>query len=147
MKILIATTIVLCSALMSGCASSRVKMDPGKITLEEAMGSVGKGLKNMKEEQENSTTGLVPSEMSVTFNLSASATDEGKLYVETTSIPVSGGQIRIGGEHETEVEFSRGNQITIEFKNILFTDDDELVSEKDADDLAALLKALENSGK
>jgi len=67
--------------LMPGCASM-ITPEPSKnITLEAAMKSVGTGLREMREAQGDKLSGLIPSEVEVKFNISASATDTAKLEV------------------------------------------------------------------
>lgn len=111
-----------------GCASYVVPK-PSAITLEDALTSVGRGLVQMKNAQieENGNkpfkTGLVASEAEVVFNVIASGTQGSKLFVEMSPIPTtpptSG---RAGGEASTSYQASRGNQITLKFKSIVFTE-------------------------
>jgi hypothetical protein len=76
-------TIVIVGSTMFGCATARVVPEPGKITLEDAMEQVAKGLNKMYESGKNyPKTGLIPTEVEVVFNVSASAKDEGKLVIE-----------------------------------------------------------------
>jgi hypothetical protein len=85
-------------------------------------------------------TGLIPSEVVVTFNVSASATDTDKLYVEvgapTTGAPVTG---KLGGEVSTTNAATRGNQVTIKFTNILFAPEKTLIQDKTPEALVDLL--------
>lgn len=72
--------IVLLAAVsaMTGCAST-ITPEPSKnITLEAAMKSVGTGLRQMREAQGDKLSGLIPSEVEIKFNISASATDTAK---------------------------------------------------------------------
>lgn len=113
--------------ILTGCAMMVVP-EPSKISLESALRSVGKGLVEMKQGQteqnkgENFMTGLIPSEVEVTFNISASGTDNGKIYVEMSpipaSIPIPG---KAGAELGTSYTAKRGNQITIKFRSLLFS--------------------------
>lgn len=113
---------------IAGCASIVVPK-PGKITLEDAMKSLGRGLVAMKlaQVQENGgnpfQTGLVPSEAEVTFNIVAAGKDETKLYVELSPVPIPPQPVqgKAGAEFGTSYAASRGNQITVRFRNILFT--------------------------
>lgn len=77
-----------CVGLAGCCNSQRIVPEPGKITLQEAMQSVGEGLTRMHDALGGMKTGLMPSAVEVTFNVSASATDTGKLYVEVGAQPV-----------------------------------------------------------
>ncbi|MEW8000828.1 MAG: hypothetical protein AB2795_19985 [Candidatus Thiodiazotropha endolucinida] len=65
--------------LMSGCASMITPEPSNNITLEAAMKSVGTGLREMREAQGDKLSGLIPSEVEIQFNISASATDTAKL--------------------------------------------------------------------
>lgn len=145
-------------AFFAGCATM-VEPKPGTITLEEALRSVGKGLVLMKQaefEQNNNKrfkTGLLASEAEVTFNISATGSKDGKLYVELTPVPASplpvGG--KAGGSIGTSSSIARGNQITIKFRSLAFTkktatpDGKEVIIEgpTDAKVLTEVLKALE----
>ena len=118
-------TIVLGIMLVSltGCASYVVP-NPSAITLENAMYSVGAGLREMRRGEGDLRTGLIPEEVEVTFNISASGDQGGKLYVEVSPIPlgVSPIQGKAGAELSAKYTAQRGNQITIRFKNLLFAD-------------------------
>jgi hypothetical protein len=133
-------------AVLSGCNTGQIVPEPGKITLEEAMTSVGKGLANMKAAEGGIRTGLSPSEVTVTFNISASATDTGKLYVEVGAPTGSAITGKIGGEASTETKTSRGNQITIKFANLLFADENTLIQKKTGQEIKDLLKVLHEAG-
>ncbi len=117
--------LIISFAMLTGCASVVVP-SPGKITLEEALKSVGRGLVAMKnaEIEENNgkefKTGLMASEAEVTFNVVASGTQDAKLYVEITPVsgPVSG---KAGANIGTSYNAARGNQITIKFRSIAFS--------------------------
>lgn len=92
--------------------------------LESAMHSVGAGFREMKEAEGDLRTGLVPDEVEVTFNISASGEQGGKLFVEVSPIPIGSTPIqgKAGGDFSTKYTAQRGNQITIKFKNLLFAD-------------------------
>ena len=64
---------------LPACETGQIVPEPGAITLEDAMASVGRGLVAMKEAQDTLRTGLIPSHVEVTFNISATATDARKL--------------------------------------------------------------------
>lgn len=134
------------AALLSGCCASTVVPKPGDITLEKAMASVGKGLIAMHEAEKGLKTGLVPSEVSVTFNISAKAGDADKLYVEVgapTGAPVTG---KLGGEASTSLNTERGNQITIKFSNLLLSGDKTFVKDKSPQQIKELTDMLKQIG-
>ena len=94
--------VVIAALFFFGCSSGRVVSQPSQITLEEAMASVGRGLCSMRQAQGDLRTALIPSEISVTFNIAASGTDTGKLYVDVSSYPVGGGTGKFGTEVSSE---------------------------------------------
>lgn len=107
------TLSFLVASVLAGCCSSRSMPAPGAISLEDAMKSVGTGLVAMHAAEGGLKTGLVPSEVTVTFNISASATDASKLVVEVgapVSVPVTG---KVGGEVSSTSTMTRGNQIRV----------------------------------
>lgn len=146
MKRIVSCSLLVAALVFSGCASTRVVDNPGKITLEEALKSVGQGLHDMKDAMKDVKTGLVPSEVTVTFNITASGSDTGKLYIELSSVPVSGGLGKGGGGIDSTLSSTRGNQITVKFSNLLFTDKEKLVFEKTPEDIKKLLDTLQKSG-
>lgn len=121
----IATSAILFS---TGCATMVVPT-PGTITLESALESVGRGLVRMKQAQLQQNlgvefqTGLLPSEAEVSFNIAASGKQDGRLYVEMSPIPITPTPItgKAGAELGSSLTASRGNQITIKFRNIAFS--------------------------
>lgn len=127
------SAIFIFSFLASGCATMVIP-EPGKVTLEEALSSVGRGLVQMKQaqtdqmKQDQATqndkgvfkSGLIPSEVEVTFNITASGQQGGKLFVEITKTPVDS-ILKKGAEFSSSYAATRGNQITIRFRNIAFT--------------------------
>ncbi|OHB77412.1 MAG: hypothetical protein A2Z25_01245 [Planctomycetes bacterium RBG_16_55_9] len=138
-------TVALVAGL-AGCASSRIVDQPSKITLEEALKSVGQGLHDMKEAQKDVKTGLIPAEVSVTFNIAASGSDDGKLYVELSSVPVQAGMAEGHGELGSKLSAERGNQITVKFVNLLLAGKDTVVFDKTPDEIQSLLDTLQKSG-
>jgi hypothetical protein len=133
---------------LAGCASRRVVGEPGKITLQAAMEEVATGLNRMYTVREDfPKSGLVPDEVTVVFNISATGTDQGKLYVETGGSPADALKIvKSGGEIGSQIQATRGNQVTIKFSNVLFTPKDRLLTIKTASEVSDLLKALKESG-
>jgi len=132
----------------AGCATTTIVPEPGKITLREAMEEVATGLNRMYEIRANSPkSGLLPSEVTVVFNISASATDKGKLFIEAGAkaaeiLKVTGA----GAELGTQVTAARGNTVTVKFTNVLFAPKDTLVMHKSPEDLKKLLEVIKLSG-
>lgn len=145
---------------MAGCATSVVP-NPSGITLESALVSVGQGLVAMKQAEisqnqgKDFKTGLLASEAEVTFNIIGSGQQGGKLYIELSPIPVGPAPIggKAGGEFSSSYAASRGNQITIRFRNIAFskktTTKEGVVTIEgptDPQHLREIIDALQNSG-
>jgi hypothetical protein len=139
--------VVAASFSMSACASGKIVPNPGSITLEAAMKSVGNGLKQMKEAQGDITTGLLPSEVTVSFNVTASATDSQKLLVtastQAVQLPVSGG---LTGDLSSAISTARGNVVTIKFTNLLFAPEKQFLTAKTPNEIKEILKTLRNEG-
>ena len=136
------------SLLLSACAATKVVPEPSDITLESAMKSVGEGLKQMKEAQGDIKTGLLPSEVIVTFNVTASASDNSKLAITASTpqappLPVSGS---LTGEMGSAISAARGNVITIKFTNLLFAPEKLLLTTKTSAEVVEILKALKDEG-
>lgn len=156
MKAFLPVVVVVVSVLSSGCATM-VEPQPGKITLEEALSSVGRGLVELKKSQlaandgKEFRSGLLPSEAEVTFNISASGEQSGKLFVEITKTPADA-SLKKGAELGSSYTASRGNQITVKFRNIAFSKttklEDRTIIEgvTDPDLLVKVVKALEGTG-
>jgi hypothetical protein len=138
--------LVAASLSMFACATGKVVPTPSDITLEAAMKSVGDGLRLMKEAQGEIKTGLLPSEVTITFNVTASASDSTKLAIAVSTpqqVPVSGS---LTGDLSSAISAARGNVITIKFTNILFAPKDHLVTTKSATDINAILDVLKAQG-
>ncbi len=131
--------------LMSGCATTRPAevVQPKEVTLEQALLSIGCGLKAMDEAQGSFRTGLFPSEIEVKFTLSASATESGKL---TLALADPAGVAKVGAEAGQESKGERSNTITIKFTNVLGVQQTALAGAKSPEEIAKLLKTLKESG-
>jgi len=140
--------LVAASMSVSACATRQVVAKPSNITLEAAMKSVGEGLKQMKDAQGDIKTGLLPSEVMVTFNVTASASDNSKLAIavsptQAAQLPISGS---LTGDLSSAISATRGNVITIKFTNLLFAPEKQLLTTKTAQELKQILKALKDEG-
>jgi len=157
----IVSGLIVTGWLLSGCATAVVP-NPSAITLESALISVGKGLVAMKQAQLEQNagnefrTGLLASEVDVTFNVIGSGQQGGKLYVELSPIPVGAAPIggKVGGELSSSYTASRGNQVTIRFRSVAFSKtttnskDGTVTIEGPTDPklLKSILDAVEKSG-
>ena len=141
LSVLVVTLAGLLAAV-GGCQTRRIVPEPGKITIEEAMESVGRGIAKMHEAEGGKTTGLLPAEVEIVFNISASAKDKGGLYVEVAGKPIPQMAGKLTGEAGGMAEAVRGNQIRVRLQNILFAGDKTLAYSKDAKAINELLTAL-----
>jgi hypothetical protein len=113
----------LATVTLGGCNNTgKVIPEPGKITLEDALESVGTGLQKLQAK--NLKTGLIASEVDVTFNISANAKDaaNGKLYVEAGASAAEVLKVTKAGAEAgftSEITAVRGNTITVKFRNLL----------------------------
>lgn len=160
---------LIVSAVLTGCNNaSKVVENPGAITLEADMQAVAAGLVRLqtgkaraideenrwREEhgydpihEDSYNYGLLAAEIEVKFNITASAKDtaDGNLYVEAGQYPaeaVSLAKAEAQAGFITEITASRGNVITMKFKNILFTPKDTLAYDKDPDELVERIQKL-----
>lgn len=120
MKQMLLGLFALLMLLVPSCASRSVVPKPTSITLEQALGSVGTGLRTMKENLGETKTGLLPTEATVTFVISASGNDKNTLVLGLAPIPISsiGSSLKVDNTTETVMAAQRSNTITIKFENI-----------------------------
>jgi len=148
-RFILIVAILIIGFALSGCATRGVIPEPGKITLEEAMEEVAKGLNKMYDiGKDYPKTGLTPAEVTVVFNVSASATDKGKLYIEAGATTLDVLQItKAGAEMGSEIQASRGNQVTVKFTNLfLSASKDSLIMVKTPEEIKKLLNVLKDAG-
>ncbi len=124
-----------------GCASKQVVSEPSEITLENAVSAVVKALKQLQETEKDIGTGLIPSEVVLTFNITASGTDDQNLRLELA--PSNSNQsAKWGTEATSTASADRGNQITITFSNLLLADDKTLIANKTPEEIKASIETL-----
>ena len=112
---------------------------PSQITFVCAMKQLGAGFREMAKAQGDIKTGLVASEASITFNVTASAKDTSKLFIDLSIAPVKPYPKigNVGGEVTGSSEGQRGNTITIKFVSLLNFAKDGMA--KNAKDLTGTL--------
>lgn len=127
-----------------GC-TEKIVPEPASVTFENAMEQVTVGLNKMYDTGKGyPKTGLVPAEVTIEFNVGASAADSGKLTIGTAN-PIQ--NVQAGGEISSNIQASRGNKITIKFVNLFLTDSKEsLIMLKQPEEIAELLKVLKSAG-
>ena len=128
---------VLAVLMFSGCCTDRVVDSSKSITFVQALHDVGQGLAEMKAAEletmrTNSAlseqygkadfvTGLFPSEVDITFNVTASAANANQLSVDlSATAPQSPVSENIGGKISASSSGARANHITIKFVSVLF---------------------------
>ena len=112
------------------------------------MEEVAAGLNKMYDIRKDSPkSGLLPTEVTIIFNISASGKDEGKLYIEAGATGADVLKItKAGADVSSTIEASRGNTVTIKFANILLAPKDTLIMIKTPDDITKLFEAIKKVG-
>lgn len=112
---------VVSSILLSGCAYRPTEVaDPNAITLRAAVLDIADTLAEAKRRTKNrDQTGLYPTEATVEFNIASKSTEADSLKLDASApagfiVPVSA-----SAQSSLTNEGSRGNKITITFKNII----------------------------
>lgn len=111
--------------LLVGCGTytPREVADPSAITLKAALVDVADSLNEMRARtQPRDKFGLIPDEVTVTFNIAAHGTNTGKLNVTASGVPLSPGTLGASADNTQVAESNRGNQIIVKFKNIATAD-------------------------
>lgn len=147
-RLFVISALLLFMNAVTSCATTTIVPEPGKITLREAMEEVATGLNGMYEIRAKSPkSGLLPSDVTVVFNISASATDKGKLYIEAGATVAEILKVtQAGAEVGTQVTATRGNTVTVKFTNVLFAPKDTLVMTKSPDEIKKLLEVIKEAG-
>lgn len=107
---------LLALMLLSSC-SAWVVPKPTAITLENGLRSVGAGLAAMKQELGETKTGLIPTEATVVFAITASGTDKNDLVIGLTP-PIVGNGVKIDDTLSNGSTAARSNTITVKFENL-----------------------------
>ena len=138
------------SVFMAGC-SSQPKVKPAEeITFKEAMKQIAEGLDEFSKEKEEGEEskqiyGLVPSEVEATFNVSVISKSENETSITLDPTNIMKEFSSLTSKWKYEGSDTRGNKITIKFRNVLFAKKGEAIYDKDKD-IANLLKALKEAG-
>lgn len=151
MRTIFVVAALLTAGALSGCgALTPVKVvgDPSEVTVEQALKSVGDGLRDMRVAIGENKTGLIPAEVTINFKLAASATANGKLTVDL-SVPLTSagaaGSGKVGASAEQTSAGSRSNEISIRFVNLLLVPKETLATIRSAAEIDALIKALKEN--
>lgn len=119
---------VVAALLLSGCALFQKQPEVGELSFVTAMTQLGEGLKALKTAERDMTTGLIASDGSVTFNISASSKQDGNLKIDFAR-PVGEGvttSTTLGGGLSSTATSQSGNTITLKFVNIVALPKDTL---------------------
>jgi hypothetical protein len=119
---------VAAALLLSGCALFQKQPEVGELSFVTAMTQLGEGLKALKTAEGDMTTGLIASDGSVTFNITASSKQDGNLKIDFAR-PVAEGvttSTTIGGGVSSTATSQSGNTITLKFVNIVALPKDTL---------------------
>lgn len=137
------SVILLLILALSGCAAPGPSeiAKPSDISLEQALKSVGDGLNQMYSAQNGLKTGLIPAEVTVTFNLGVSAKNSTTLSLDF-SRTIGSAVSKAGLSNEQSSDGLRNNSVTIRFVNLLALPESSLLQKKSAAEISALLKAL-----
>ncbi len=117
--------IVLGLLVLPGCGTftPRQIAEPSQVTVKEAIFEVADALRDVQDRvPPERRAGLIADEVTVVFNVAAGSTVTNKAGLTISNVPLAGGAL--GGSLETQnvSNASRGNTITIKFKNIATAD-------------------------
>jgi hypothetical protein len=137
--------VVAALSMLGGCASEFGK--PTNITLEQALTSVGTGLAGMRAAQRGvpGGGGLIPQTVTVTFDVGASATDNGSLTLQASTpaaSPVTASGTITGG---STITVNRSNQVSLTLTNILFAPNAGILADN-PDTIQKLVTTLHTAG-
>jgi hypothetical protein len=134
------------ASFFSGCCSTKNVADPKDITLSNALVSVAVGLNAMREAgADKQPFGLYPSDVEVTFNVSAAQDDTGELKLDLSAPVASPVTASAGGSVGYHSTATRGNQITVKFSNLMLADPNTLVAHQGSN-IVDLIKYLRQEG-
>lgn len=112
------------------------------------MKEVALGFKDIFEiRKTNPETGMFPSTITIVCNISASATDQGKLVVDAGATPAD--VLKVGKaemEASSTITASRGNTVTLEFANLLFAPAEVFATVRKPEGIVNIFRELEEEG-
>jgi hypothetical protein len=117
--------VVILFSLIAGCSTfaPREIAQPSQVTVKDAVFEVADALRDVQDRvPPEKRAGLIADEVTVVFNIAAGSTVTDKAGLTISNVPLAGGAL--GGNIETQnvSNASRGNTITIKFKNIATAD-------------------------
>lgn len=145
----IALLACIAPSILSGCYTAGQVAQPSDITLDQALTQVSDSLTNLqKKTEKQDKVGLIPDQVTVAFNVAAKATGTNSATLNLAAVPAAGGTLGASGTSSNVDESSRGNTITIVFKNLATADLSKGMYAKGSPiDVGCLLKARANDPK
>ncbi|WP_426289064.1 hypothetical protein ACN9MC_04925 [Ensifer adhaerens] len=125
MKLIFRSAMLLVAgASATSCASPNQVADPTEITLERAINEVADSLNNLQTRTANrQKIGLIVDQATVTFNVAATATNTASANGSLNALPLgTGGTGTLSVSNSLVNDGTRGNTITVVFKNIATAD-------------------------
>jgi len=135
--------IICMTCCMMSCATTKVtRSEP--ISLADGLKEVVIALDEMSDVKRDKINGLVPSDVTVEFNVTSGNKKKNDASLE---IVPTGLVSKIGASWSSEVTETTGNKITIKFRSILFANKDDLIGgNKSVEDITKMVKDLEDGG-
>lgn len=113
----------MCLALAS-CTTPGMVAKPSDVTLDTAIIEVADSLKHVQQQTaDRKKVGLIVDEAQVQFQIAAKSTNTGSIGGSVTAVPLGvGGTAGLTVSNQVVNEGSRGNTVTVTFKNIATAD-------------------------
>lgn len=119
----IASCFILLSfaSVQIGC-TAKLPPEAARVTIVTALGDLGEGLSKMRANIGKEKTGLIPSEVEVTFKLTAAGSGSNSLGVDLSPTESFAKQIApsASAKFESSQQTEKINAVTIKFKNVAF---------------------------
>lgn len=112
-----------CALASCGTYTPRQVAEPSSVTVREAVFEVATTLRDVQDlVPPDKRAGLLADEVTVVFNVAATATTTSGADLRISNVALPSGTLGAGASTENVSEGTRGNQITIKFKNIATAD-------------------------
>lgn len=109
---------------LNGCTTPNQVAKPSDITLDKAIIEVADSLKNVQQmTADRKKVGLIVDEAKVEFQIAAKATNTSTVSASASDVPLGvGGTAGLSVSNQIVNEGSRGNTVTVTFRNIATAD-------------------------
>ncbi|MUO42998.1 hypothetical protein [Agrobacterium vitis] len=112
--------LILCSC---GTYTPAQVAKPSEVSLRAAVFDVADTLRDVQGRvPPEKKTGLLVDEVTVVFNVAASATKTDKAGLSISNVPLAAGTVGVTADSQNAATGSRGNTVTIKFKNVATAD-------------------------